>query len=137
MRLTQRLLICDVFLAVLIAMQATLAAPPGSVEGHLNIVSLKEVELAHDDGPPPVTPKVYPKNYGEYPLIILSKEGQREVARATADERGNFRVSLPPGDYILDIQGRGRGSVRAKPQPFTVASGQTVRVDMDLDTGIR
>ncbi|PYK68711.1 MAG: hypothetical protein DME45_06020 [Verrucomicrobia bacterium] len=128
--------ICYVFLVVLIGTQASLAAPPGFVEGHLNIVSLKEVELAHDDGPP-VTPKAYPKNYGEYPLIILSKEGQREVARATADERGNFRVSLSPGNYILDIQGRGRGPVRAKPQPFTVASGQTVRVDMDLDTGIR
>ena len=27
--------------------------------------------------------------------------------------------------------------VRAKPQPFTVVSNQTVRVDMDIDTGIR
>jgi hypothetical protein len=67
----------------------------------------------------------------------LSKEGQKEVARATADEQGNFRVSLAPGDYILDIQGRGRGLVRANPQPFTVVSGQTVHVDMNLDTGIR
>ena len=124
------------FLAALIPARAILAAPPGFVEGHLNIVSLKEVELAHNDASS-ARPKAHPQNYGEYPLAILSKDGQGEVARVTADERGNFRVSLPPGDYILDIQLRRRGSVRAKAQAFSVVSGQTVHVDMNLDTGIR
>jgi hypothetical protein len=132
--MSNRLCICYFFLALLIGTHTTLAAPPGFIEGHLNIVSLKEVELAHG---PPVTPKAHPQNYGEYPLIILSKEGRREIARARADERGNFRVSLSPGDYILDLQRRGHGLVRAKPQPFTVASGETVHVDMDIDTGVR
>jgi len=44
---------------------------------------------------------------------------------------------LPPGDYVLDVQRRAPGHVRAKPQRFTVVSNQTVRVDMDIDTGIR
>jgi len=44
---------------------------------------------------------------------------------------------LPPGHYVLDVQGRARGHVRAKPRRFTVVSKQTVRVDMDIDTGIR
>jgi hypothetical protein len=136
MRVFHGLLIWHVFLAVLIPALAALAAPPGFVEGHLNIVSLKEVELAHNDAAP-VKPKAYPQNYGEYPLAILSKEGQKEVARVTADERGNFRVSLPPGNYILDIEGRRGRLVRTTPQPFTIASGQTVHVDMNLDTGIR
>jgi hypothetical protein len=35
------------------------------------------------------------------------------------------------------VQDRLRKHVRAKPKPFTVQSGQTVRVDMDMDTGIR
>jgi hypothetical protein len=46
-------------------------------------------------------------------------------------------VALPPGDYLLDVQDRARKHVRAKPQSFTVGSNQTVRVDMDMDTGIR
>ena len=29
------------------------------------------------------------------------------------------------------------GNVRAKPQPFTIVSSQTVRVDMAIDTGVR
>lgn len=130
---------CNVFLIFVIVPLAALAAPPGVIEGHLNIVSLKEVELAHNDETPAtaLTQKAYAKNYAEYPVIILSKESRTEVARATADKRGNFRVSLPAGDYILDIQGRGRTLVRANPQPFTVVSGQTVHVNMNLDTGVR
>jgi len=70
-------------------------------------------------------------------LLILSKAEQKEVARVTADRDGNYRISLTPGDYILDVQGRRPGGVRAKPQPFTVVSNQTVRVDMGIDTGVR
>jgi hypothetical protein len=67
----------------------------------------------------------------------LSSDGKKEIARVTADENGDYRVALPSGNYVLDVQGRARGHVRAKPQPFTVASNQTVRVDMDIDTGVR
>ena len=106
---------------------------PGALEGHLKILSLKEVELA-EASPTGGTAE----NYAEYPLIILSKAGQKEVSRFTADQDGNYRVSLPPGDYILDVQGRKpKGHLRAKPQPFTIAAGRTVRVDMNIDTGIR
>jgi hypothetical protein len=108
------------------------AVPPGFVEGHLKIVSLKPVELADGN-----VEKGTSENYAEFPLIILSQDGQKEVARVTADEKGNYRVALPPGDYILDVQGRGRGHVRAAPQRFTVVSKQTARVDMDMDTGVR
>jgi hypothetical protein len=109
------------------------AAPRGFVEGHLKIVSPKEVELA--DGSPPAD--VATVNYAEYPLIILSKDGKNEVARVTADKNGNYRAALPPGDYVLDVQRRAPGHIRAKPQRFTVVSNQTVRVDMDIDTGVR
>ena len=108
-------------------------AAPGFLEGRLRILSFKDVELAEGN-----QPKFSGGNYAEYPLIILSQDGKREIARVTADGNGNYRLALPPGDYILDVQGRPpRGHVRAKPQRFTVASNQTARVDMDIDTGIR
>ena len=69
------------------------AAAPGFVEGHLKIVSLKEVELG--DGSPPATSAA---NYAEYPLIILMEDQKTEIACITADANGNFRVSLPPGN---------------------------------------
>jgi hypothetical protein len=108
-------------------------AVPGFVEGHLRILAFKDVELA--EGTPP---KFTAENYAEYPLIILSLDGKKEIARVTADGNGNYRLALPPGDYILDVQGRPpKGHVRAKPQPFTITSNQIARVDMDIDTGIR
>jgi hypothetical protein len=55
----------------------------------------------------------------------------------TADAEGNYRLALPPGDYILDVEGRAPKRLRATRRPFTVLPNQTVRVDMDIDTGIR
>ena len=104
---------------------------PGFLEGRLRILAFKDVELA---GANP--PKFSGGNYAEYPLIILSGDGKKEIARVRANENGSYRLALPPGDYILDVQGRRpKGHVRAKPQPFTVVSNQTVRIDMDIDTG--
>jgi len=108
------------------------AAPPGFVKGHVKIFSRKEVELA-DETPSKGTAE----NYSEYPLIVLSQDEKGEIARVTADEHGHYRVALPPGDYVLDVHDRARKHARAKPKPFTVVSNQTVRVAMDIDTGIR
>jgi len=55
----------------------------------------------------------------------------------TADEHGNYRIALLPGDYVLDVQNRRRRHARVTPQPFTVVANQTVRVDMAVDTGVR
>jgi hypothetical protein len=105
----------------------------GFLEGHLRIHAVKDVELA--EGNPP---KFSSGNYAEYPLIILSQDGKKQIARIMADENGNYRLALPPGDYILDVQGRlPKGHVRAKPQRFTITSNQIAGVDMDIDTGIR
>ena len=110
----------------------TATEPAGFVEGHLKILSSKEVELA--DGS---APSMTAESYAQYQLIILSQDGKKEIARVMPDGNGNYRAALSPGDYILDVQGRARGHIRVKPQRFTVVSNQTVRVDMDIDTGVR
>ena len=126
-------LILDCLLLIAGACLASDNAPVGFLEGRLRILANKEVELA--EGNPP---KFSGADYAECPLIILSQDGKKEIARLMADENGKYRAALPPGDYILDVQGRiRRGRMRAKPQSFKVVSNQTVHVDMDVDTGIR
>src|SRR5438034_8626687 len=107
------------------------AAPQGFIEGHLKIVVIRAVE-------PDNMPQ--PENYAEYPLIILSQDGKREIARLTADKSGNYRVALLPGAYILAVQERpaeerAAEPIHANPQPFTVVSNQTVRVDITIFIG--
>ena len=109
------------------------AAPQGFMEGHLKIISPRQVEPS-DDMP---RPGIAPGSYAEYPLVILSQDNKREIARLTADENGNYRAALPPGPYILDIQHPVAKRIGAKPQPFTVVSNQTVRVDMNIGIGFR
>ena len=132
-RSLKHLIAGSVFFILVSGIASLNAEPRGSLEGHLKILSPKEVELAEAS-----PSKGTAENYAEYPLIILSKAGQNEVAQVVADRNGNYRVSLPPGDYILDVQGRKpKGHLRAKPQPFTIVSNQTVHLDMNVDTGIR
>src|SRR5262249_3909481 len=111
------------------------AAPQGFMEGHLKIVVIRPVE---PDSMP--QPTVAPETYAEYPLIILSQDGKREIARLTVDKSGNYHIALPPGAYTLALQersGEERAAERihANPQPFTVVSDQTVRVDMTIFIG--
>jgi len=112
---------------------STKAAPQGFMEGHLKIVVIRAVE-------PDNMPQPAPETYAHYPLIILSQDEKREIARLTADKSGNYRIALQPGDYILALQERSAEEraaerIQANPQPFTVVSNQTVRVDMTVFIG--
>ena len=106
------------------------AAPQGFLEGQLKILSRSPVERGDEN-----TSAVTAKNYADYPVIILSRANNKEITRVTADKAGNYRVTLPPGDYILDVQRGESAHFRAKPQPFTVVANETVRVDMAISTG--
>ena len=105
---------------------------PGFVEGHVKVFPLSDVNPAAD-GRAAITDSAVP--YAEYPLLVLTRDGKKEITRVTPDQHGNYRIELPPGDYILGVEAH--TPKRPKPRPFTVVSEQTVRVDMSVDTGIR
>src|SRR5438067_11670319 len=93
------------------------ASPSGVMEGHLKILSSKPVDIGDENAA-----TVTPGNYPDYPLLILSGDGKKEIARVTADENGNYRVALPPGAYILDLEGRTQGHTRAHPRKTAAGS---------------
>jgi hypothetical protein len=125
--------LASAFLIFLVAGTASIeAAPPGFLEGHLKIIFAMAVgesdEMPRAEGAP--------ESYAQYPLIVLSQEEKKEIARVTADEKGNYRVGLPPGNYVLDVQDLVAKHIRAAPQRFTVVSNQTVHVDMNILIGM-
>jgi hypothetical protein len=125
----KNLIVGCIFLVLAGSATSSDALPSGVMEGHLKIRSRKPFELGNENAPPATT-----ENYADYPLLILSRDKQKEIARITADTNGNYRAVLPPGDYVLVAQRRARKHVSAKPKRFTVVSNQTVRVDMNIDT---
>ena len=106
------------------------AAPQGFLEGRLKIISRRPVELA-DENTAPMTAR----NYADYPLIILTGDETKQIARIIADRDGNYRTALPPGAYILDVEGRVRRRLHVRAQPFTILPNETVHVDLTIVTG--
>jgi len=129
MRSIAKFLVTCSFLVVLVVLPIK-AAPQGFLEGHLKVVFGMAVEP--DEMP---RPEVAPESYAAYPLVILTQQGRNEVARLTADANGNYRATLPPGDYILDMPDQVAKHARATPRSFTIAPNQTVHVDMTVFAG--
>ena len=123
----KNLIVGCIFLVLAGSATSSDALPSGVMEGHLKILSPNPVDLGNENAA-----TVTAENYADYPLLVSSQSEKKEIARITADENGNYRAALPSGDYVLEVQGRARKHLRWKPQPFTVVSNQTVRVDMSI-----
>ena len=113
------------------------AAPQGFLEGQLKIISGRPVALDDENPSKPIDAKAAAAgaDYANYPLVILSQGERKQVARITADAQGNYRAALPPGDYILDAEGRVPRRMQVRAQLFTIVQNETVHVDITIDTG--
>ena len=60
-----------------------------------------------------------------------------EVQRIAFGADCTYRVSLPPGSYRAELDRRGIDTSRDLPRTVTVQAGQTTRLDVSIDTGIR
>ena len=60
-----------------------------------------------------------------------------EVTSFITDERGRFRVSLPPGRYKISLKGRKSSIGRFGPFETDVAVGKMTNVQWECDSGIR
>ncbi len=76
--------------------------------------------------------------YPNYTLVIYAEDRRTEVARAVTDANGNYSVSLPPGEYVIELpQFNGlTGHMQMVPTGLTVVSGQVTRFDITIYTGI-
>jgi hypothetical protein len=69
-------------------------------------------------------------------LRIKRAADGKVVAETKSAADGSFRVVLPPGGYVLEPVS-GDPLPIARPQDFSVASGQFTTVWVDYDSGIR
>ena len=112
------------------------AAPQGFLEGQLKITSARPVALDDENPSRPIDGKpAAGADYANYPLVVLSQGDKKQVARITADAQGHYRAALPPGDYILDVEGRVPKRLHVRAQPFKIVPNETVHIDMTIDAG--
>ena len=103
----------------------------GTLEGHVSIGPLVPV-LREGEPEPTPAPEVYAGRQ-----IVVFSSGGREITRVEIDGQGNYRVALPAGSYLVDINHAGIDSAAGLPAEVEIMAGQTTQLDVDIDTGIR
>lgn len=109
------------------------AAAPGYLEGRAAIGPLQPVERV---GVPTPTPP--PAVCTARSLAIDAADGRTPVTTVQLQPDCTYQVALPPGTYVVRLAQRpGIGGSKDLPKTVTIASGQTTRLDISIDTGIR
>ena len=68
---------------------------------------------------------------------ILLRDGEKIVARTRPGSDGNYRLAARPGRYVADINRIGVDSSADVPREIEIRAGETTRLDIAIDTGIR
>jgi hypothetical protein len=87
------------------------------------------------EGEEPPTPS--PEVYAARQIVVYEMDGRTEVTRLQIDGSGNYRAELPVGKYVIDINHAGIDSAAELPMAIEITVGSPVRLDIDIDTGIR
>ena len=104
----------------------------GVVTGQVTIRPLSPVEEEAEAPPTPL-----PELYEGQVILIYGPDREEVVRRAEIDTEGSYRVEVPPGTYVVDIRRAGPVSAAGLPKTIQVTAGETVRVNVVIDTGIR
>jgi hypothetical protein len=87
------------------------------------------------EGEEPPTPS--PEAYAARQIVVYELDGRTEVTRLQIDASGNYRAELPVGKYVIDINHVGIDWAAELPVAIEITVGSPVRLDIDIDTGIR
>ncbi len=103
----------------------------GTIQGNVTIGPLVPVER------PGVTYEVPCEVYEARKILVYKKNGKTLVKEVTIDCEGRYQAELPPGFYVIDINRIGIDHSSEVPAEIEIRSLETVRLDIDIDTGIR
>lgn len=109
---------------------------PGTLGGTVTIGPIWPVERPGQN--PPVPPTVF-----EARKILVYDANHSKVLKTVditqidQSAQGTYSVQLAPGTYVVDIPRTGVGGSKDLPTKIQISSGQAIRLDIDIDTGIR
>ncbi|MFC1932244.1 hypothetical protein ACFLXU_01255 [Chloroflexota bacterium] len=103
----------------------------GILEGGVTIGPLSPVERPGEK--PPVPPEVYEARK----VMVYDRSGSKLIEKVDLGHDGYYSVKLKPGVYTIDINHIGIDRSGDVPKTIEIKSGETVKLDIDIDTGIR
>jgi hypothetical protein len=103
----------------------------GLLQGNVTIGPLTPVEREGEDTPVPC------EVYEARKIMVYDKNGNKLVTQVNIDCDGRYSTELQPGIYVVDINRIGIDSSSDVPKKVEIKSGEVVKLDIDIDTGIR
>ncbi len=87
-------------------------------------------------------PPVSPETFSIRKVMIYDESGNNLVKEVNIIQIGQtasgyYTVLIAPGTYTIDINHAGIDRADGLPRKITIAAGETVTVDINIDTGIR
>jgi hypothetical protein len=70
-------------------------------------------------------------------VVVYDKNHKKLVKQVDIDCNGHYQVELMPGFYVIDINRIGIDHSSEVPTKVEIKSGETIQLDIDIDTGIR
>lgn len=101
----------------------------GSVTGHINIGPFCPVQI--EGHPCPVPPEAYSSRK----VLVYESNSTTVKEKVNIDSKGDYKVTLTPGTYFLQVDPAGIGAGEKK--KVVVVASKTSTVDFDIDTGMR
>lgn len=84
-----------------------------------------------------VTCPVPPEAYAVRKIVVYRADGASIVQVVGINATGYYQTTLNPGTYVVDINHIGIDRSATVPQEVTIRAGETIVLNIDVDTGIR
>jgi hypothetical protein len=117
--------------AVLVGACRTGGQATGTLEGTVTIGPISPVQR---EG---VKEEIPPEVYAARKVMVYDSGGKKLVQQVDLEDDGTYRVELKVGTYTVDINRIGVDSSDEVPRQVDIVAGETVLLDIDIDTGIR
>lgn len=125
------LIIVSAAVIMLIHLKQIEKTQKGFLEGKVTIGPLCPVEPCN------LTQEKIDEIFGARKLVVYTSDKSSIVTVISLDHKGEYRVALNPGKYIIDINRISIDSSDDVPKEILIEPGKTIRLDIQIDTGIR
>jgi hypothetical protein len=87
-------------------------------------------------------PPVSPEFFSSRKIMIYNESGDKllqqvDIHQIGQTANGYYKILIAPGTYTIDINHAGIDHADGLPQKITIATGESVTIDANIDTGIR